>query len=128
MFQRTAPMTTWLAGADGCKGGWVIVLRDAVAGHVEVRRVAALAAVLTWPETPKVLCVDIPIGLLDEAVPGGRECDRAARTFLGPGRASSVFPPPIRPVLTAGSFMDACRVSRESSQHQLGLSQQCFAI
>jgi len=24
--------------------------------------------------------------------------------------------------------MDACRVSRESSQHQLGLSQQCFAI
>src|SRR5262245_36106610 len=122
------PMSTWVAGADGCKGGWIVVLRDVELGGVEVRRVAGLAEVLRWEQAPRVLGVDIPIGLLDEALPGGRACDRAARALLGPVRASSVFSPPIRAALAAQSYPDACRMSRASSAHGLGLSRQCFAI
>jgi predicted RNase H-like nuclease len=54
----------------------------------------------------EVICVDIPVGLLDG--PGQRPCDTAARRLLGRPRASSVFPPPCRPALTAGDYETAC--------------------
>ncbi len=50
--------------------------------------------------------IDMPIGLLDTATPGGRDCDRAARRLLGP-RRSSVFSPPIRRALTAANYAEA---------------------
>ncbi len=53
-----------------------------------------------------VAAVDMPIGLLDAPVPGGRPCDRAARAQLS-DRRSSVFSPPTRPALAAASFDEA---------------------
>jgi hypothetical protein len=50
--------------------------------RVEVRVVSDLSEVLRWKPAPRVLGVDMPIGLLDRAVPGGRDCDRAARALL----------------------------------------------
>jgi hypothetical protein len=41
---------------------------------------------------PKIVAVDIPIGLLDSFETGGRCCDREARKCLGPKRRASVFP------------------------------------
>jgi predicted RNase H-like nuclease len=45
----------------------------------------------------------MPIGLLTTPRPGGRDCDRLARQLLG-RRASSVFTPPARPLLTATHY------------------------
>ncbi|WP_304106818.1 DUF429 domain-containing protein [Mycolicibacterium bacteremicum] len=83
-------------GVDGWKGGWVgIELHDGRfhAAHVETRLAALVAAV---PEA-RAIGVDIPLGLLDDAV---RTSDRAAQRRLG-ARSSSLFVMPPRPVFDA---------------------------
>jgi predicted RNase H-like nuclease len=116
-----------VAGVDGCRGGWVIVERTVAGGEVSVRVEPQIRTVL-HDERLVVVGIDIPIGLLDRAQPGGRECDRRARKFLGGARASSVFSPPVRAVLGASGYEDAKERSRRSSEHEIALSQQCFAI
>ena len=91
-----------LAGVDGCRAGWIAVHE----GHAEVHR--DFAAVLATLPDDAVVAVDIPIGLVDVHVPGGREVDRAARTELGPKR-SSVFSAPPRCALAARTLPDARR-------------------
>jgi predicted RNase H-like nuclease len=54
--------------------------------------------------------IDIPIGLADREP---RLCDIAARRLLGP-RRSSIFPAPVRAVLGATSYAEACRLSRRA--------------
>lgn len=63
---------------------------------------------LTIHPEPFVLAIDMPIGLPDA---GDRDCDRIARTLLGP-RRSSVFPAPIRPSLAAVTQQGADAISR----------------
>jgi predicted RNase H-like nuclease len=70
-----------------------------------------------------LIALDVPIGLPDR---GSRDCDVAARRLLGPGRGSSVFPAPIRPVLEACSHGEACAI-RESVEEKR-LSIQSWAI
>jgi hypothetical protein len=53
------------------------------------------------------IVIDIPIGLVDSAERGGRECDRLVRGELGRPRGSSVFPTPVRGVLAAQSHQQA---------------------
>jgi predicted RNase H-like nuclease len=62
--------------------------------------VPAFGDVLALPERPRAIAVDIPIGLPDIAIAGGRACDRLARSLLG-ARTSSVFSPPSRRALNA---------------------------
>lgn len=121
-------MKRWLAGADGCKGGWVVVLREVGSGSVLVRKVGSIEDVFRWKPSPEVLGVDIPMGLLDGAVPGGRECDRAARGLLKQPRSRSVFSPPARPALAATRYREALRLNRRTSEHRVGISRQCFGI
>src|SRR4051812_34009764 len=64
----------------------------------------------------------MPIGLSDDGV---RACDVAARQRL-PGRASSVFPAPVRPVLAASSYAEACAVSIRARGKSLSL--QTFGL
>jgi predicted RNase H-like nuclease len=104
------------------------MLRDAESGEMRFREARRFSEILAWPESPAVVCVDIPIGLLDEARPGGRNCDREARALLGSPRASSVFPPPVRAALSAKTYEDASRCNRESSAHGLAISRQCWGI
>jgi len=73
-------------------------------------------------ERPVAIAVDMPIGLLDRPVPGGRACDREARKLLGRGRASSVFTPPTRPGLAATVYADV------SSFNGAGMSKEAFNI
>jgi predicted RNase H-like nuclease len=54
--------------------------------------------------------IDIPIGLADREP---RLCDVAARRLLGP-RRSSIFPAPVRSVLGATSYAEACALSRRA--------------
>ncbi len=89
------------AGVDGCRAGWIVVDQDrAWVAPTFPQVVASLPG-------DTVIGIDIPIGLLDEHVPGGRVCDREARRRLGPSRRSSVFSAPPRPALGVRSLPEA---------------------
>ena len=90
--------------------------------RVIARRCDTFLEVLTLPEKPVVLAVDMPIGLLDRPFPGGRSCDREARKVLGRPRASSVFTPPTRPGLAAHDYSDVARANGA------GMSKEAFNI
>jgi len=95
-----------IAGVDGCRAGWVVVLAHPLARNALAHQVTICARfdeVLALLPASTVCAVDIPIGLIEERQPGGRDCDRCARRLLG-RRASSVFTPPIRPLLDATHY------------------------
>src|SRR5207249_7904068 len=96
-------MAQLVAGVDGCRAGWLVVLVDE-RGHSisssQVRLCTEFEEILSLFPAPAVIAVDIPIGLLDRPQEGGRVCDQEARRMLG-RRASSVFSPPTRQVLGA---------------------------
>ncbi|MQA86653.1 MAG: DUF429 domain-containing protein [Streptosporangiales bacterium] len=92
-------------GVDGCPGGWIGALVDRDGG-VEWRLFPDARAILAVDS--RATGIDIPIGL---PTVGPRSCDVAARRLLGP-RRSSVFPAPVRTVLGAATYGDACALSR----------------
>ena len=95
-----------IAGVDGCRAGWFVVLAHPLARNAQEHQVTVCTSfddVLTLLPALAVSAVDIPIGLLAERQPGGRDCDRCARRLLG-RRASSVFTPPTRPHLDATHY------------------------
>jgi predicted RNase H-like nuclease len=105
-------------GVDGCPGGWIGALVKGTS--VSWLLLPDAAAVLSVPAA--MVGIDMPIGL--PAV-GPRACDVAARALLG-ARRSSVFPAPVRSVLTASSYDEACRLSRAASGK--ALSQQAWHL
>jgi len=94
-----------IAGADGCKGGWVVIREAGSGAGITWDVVPSIRHLFDAPNAPSLLTIDIPIGL---PLIGSRECDMRARRLLGPGRGSSVFPAPIRPVLVAPTYAEAC--------------------
>jgi predicted RNase H-like nuclease len=118
----------WVAGVDGCKNGWLLVLRESGVGTIRQRRIHHLSEVCGQMENPSVIAVDIPIGLLAQARKGGRECDKKAREILRKPRSNSVFSPPVRPALKYFDFPSALRANRASSSEGVGISQQCFHL
>lgn len=121
----------WVAGVDGCPDGWAVALEDLDSGAVSSAACETFAQILELPQQPRVIAVDVPIGLLSQAQPGGRACDREARRILSP-RGSSVFSAPTRPALEALQaglpYEAVSEANRRSSPAQLGLSKQSFAI
>ncbi len=97
-----------VAGVDGCRAGWLTATVAWREDHAEILDiwVAGDLGEAATRHGPRQVAVDIPIGLLDERRPGGRDCDRLARRAL-PGRASSVFTPPPRPALQARDYAQA---------------------
>jgi predicted RNase H-like nuclease len=118
----------WVAGADACSAGWVVVLRHEETGTTRCRRVDGVAALFALPEAPAVLGVDMVIGLPTAAQSGGRACDRAARQLLGWPRSSSVFSPPARTALEATTYAEAQALNRASSSDAVGLTKQAFNL
>jgi len=100
--RRRARRGAMVVGVDGCRGGWVAA-RIEGRGPPRIELYRSFAEVLAAYPPPAVVAVDIPIGLPARPIPGGRECDRAARRLLGP-RASSVFSPPVRRLLRATHY------------------------
>ncbi|MFM9957347.1 MAG: DUF429 domain-containing protein [Phycisphaerales bacterium] len=120
-----------IAGVDGCRGGWCAALaqlRGDVLIDPRCMLVSEFRSILDLVGDDGIVCVDIPIGLLEQARPLGRDVDQQARRELSPLRSSSVFSAPIRAVLGIDSYEEALRVSRESSVHRLGLSKQAHNI
>lgn len=128
---KRATKPRWVAGVDGCSGGWLVVLRDRLAGTYVSRVVPHFQAVLTLPEGPEVIAVDVPIGLLTVAAAGGRACESQARQLLGK-RASSVFSAPTRPALAAfragHSYQVVSAANRGAVSTAPGISIQTFCI
>jgi predicted RNase H-like nuclease len=111
------------AGADGCKAGWICVAREFGRGRIRSGCFATAAELFAQDPAPTVLGIDIPIGLTSE---GARDCDKEARQVLGRPRASSVFPAPIRPVLSAESWEEACAIRERVDGKRM--SKQAWAI
>jgi predicted RNase H-like nuclease len=115
-----------ICGADGCRGGWIVIFKDLDSGSISCRlhsKTCELACLAYHGLAPQIIALDIPIGLPEC---GPRACDLEARRLLGPGRASSVFPAPIRPVLAATSYYDACQKRLHVEEKKL--SRQTWAI
>ena len=68
------------------------------------------------------VAIDIPIGLAPDS---SRPVDHEARRRLGP-RRNSVFPAPVRRVLEATTYEEACEISRAACGR--AVSRQLFAI
>ena len=117
-----------VAGFDGCPKGWLGCLWLGPGHPPEAICLKSLGfAETVLPADTLAVAVDIPLGLLDVAVSGGRLCDQQARRHLG-GRSSSVFSPPVRSALLAKDYVEACAINRRSGPEALGLSKQSFAI
>lgn len=109
-----------LAGADGCKAGWVcITKRD---GRIDSVICPTAKSLASQRPSPDVLAVDIPIGLTDV---GARICDWLARRMLG-ARGCCVFTAPIRPLLAATSYQEASAIRFEVEGKRL--SKQAWEI
>lgn len=109
-----------LAGVDGSSRGWVVVVCDDRLRNPEASFIERLAQL---PRGLQVAAVDVPIGLPEK---GGRNADILARRALGRPRGSSVFSCPIRPVLGAPTWEEACaRMKRIDGRR---VSKQTFGI
>ena len=107
----------WVAGADGCKRGWICASRNTSTGELRFELVDTTPALMKLIPQPEIVCVDIPIGLPDR---GARECDRLARVLLGWPRRSSVFPAPVRPALTATGREEASQITARIDGRRVG--------
>ena len=83
-------------GVDGCPHGWCVVKIDTKTRAFTPFHYDTFREILdSHPRT--VIAIDVPIGLREG--PGGRDCDREARKYLGWPRRTSVFSPPVRQIL-----------------------------
>lgn len=114
---------TLICGADGCKGGWVAIEENLDTCEISWRVVPTLRELASSKSPPKIITLDVPIGLPDK---GSRACDLEARQLLGRGRMSSVFPAPIRPVLQASSHAKASAAGAAVDGRRLSI--QAWAI
>ena len=118
----------WVAGVDGCPGGWIVVIRHLnEASSATVRLVASFADVLAMQPSPAVIGVDMPIGLPDIAGIGGRRADIEARANLG-ARQSSIFAVPSRAAVMQAGYRDACATAFATSDPPRKVSKQCFNL
>jgi len=126
-------MNTWVAGVDGCPGGWLAVLRKLDDPRAAIVRFHShFADILTMRAAnellpPVVIAVDIPIGLPDKGSIGGRLADREARSVLG-RRQSAVFAVPARRAVMCTDYREACATAQANSNPSRKVSKQTFNL
>ena len=109
----------WIAGVDGCKGGWIVVYADPELENLECCVHEKFRDVMARPDLVAV-AVDMPIGLCDEKE--GRACDKAARDVLGE-RSRSIFPAPTAGVVDLYRRMTVEK-RREQAAYELAKREQ----
>ena len=125
----------WIAGVDGCKGGWIAVYEDTDSGKLECCVEAKFEDLMAHHDLD-VVAVDMPIGLCDG---GGRACDAAARTALSPLRHPSIFSAPAAGVIDLFRKMKPAECEDRRAAYKCanelnkkltgkGLSQQSWSI
>lgn len=115
----------YVAGIDGTRKGWVVVTLDG--GLLDAFGVATIGEALARLDDASLVAIDMPIGFSTVAEPGGRQCEKVARSILGK-RASSVFSSPCRTALAIVDYAAASEANKASSEHRIGLSRQSHAI
>lgn len=93
-----------IAGIDGCRDGWIAAILES--GGTRLAILDSLEPLFEDPG-PVAAVIDVPIGLPEI---GPRVCDLVARRLLRAPRASSVFPAPLRCMLSAHSHAEASRL------------------
>ena len=121
-------------GVDGCPYGWFSVAFDDAGNH-ETVVCRTFDRLLDNYSNAALILVDIPIGLPSDEP--GRNVDADAKSILGGGLASSVFPTPKRKLVEkVGQWPEGC-VSATHLQYRFdqfkrdgcgGISIQTFAI
>ena len=109
-----------IAGVDGAPEGWAVVVCD---DHLENPKGYFVTQLVDLPRDLTVAAIDVPLGLPER---GNREAARLARKALGEPRRRSVFPSPMRAVLGAGSWAEACAIAERVDGRRI--SKQTFAI
>ena len=115
----------WLAGVDGCPGGWIAAFVRPAGNDCVVAVYPNFADVLASPQAPAIVAVDIPIGLRKRAGHGGRAAENAVRPLLGQ-RQSSVSS--VRNAIYASDYGAACNAALATSEPPRKVSRQLFNI
>ncbi|MGD9921373.1 MAG: DUF429 domain-containing protein, partial [Pseudorhodoplanes sp.] len=124
---RTDDADAWLAGVDGCRAGWVAAFVRRSGDEARIRVTPHFAEILSAPETPAVIAVDMPVGLPERTGPGGRAAENAVRPLLG-ARQSAVFSVPSRAALEQADYRAACDIALATSEPPRKISRQLFMI
>ncbi len=117
----------WLAGVDGCRAGWIAAFVQSEGDGCALAVFARFADVLSEPQRPAIVAVDVPIGLPERTGHGGRAAENAVRPLLG-ARQSSVFSVPARAAVEVADYAAACRAAQASSDPPRKVSKQLFNI
>jgi len=117
----------WLAGVDGCPGGWIVAFVRPAGVDVTVAVFPCFAGVLAATQKPAIVAVDMPVGLPEQAGYGGRAAENEVRPLLG-ARQSSVFSVPARAAIYAADYDAACRAALAHSDPPRKVSKQLFNI
>lgn len=117
----------WLAGADGCPGGWLVAFVRPNGNEARLRIVARFSEIFSTAEAPLIVAVDMPIGLPERTGAGGRKPETIIRPLLG-ARQSSVFSVPGRTAIYAADYREACRLALATSDPPRKVSKQLFNI
>ncbi|WP_187968709.1 DUF429 domain-containing protein [Aquibium microcysteis] len=130
--------TATVAGVDGCRAGWIAVIRRPGAA-LDAAVFAHLADLVDSLDAQAVIAVDMPIGLPERVGHGGRGPERLVREKLG-ARQSSVFSIPSRAAVFAeadafttvdawhAAHRRASVVARATSEPPRAISIQAFGI
>ena len=121
-------MSVKVAGVDGCRGGWMCVIREVEAPFRETAFIASsIMEVFCHPDEPAIIAIDMPIGLAERINGPGRECDIAARRPLAM-RAAAVFAVPARPAIFEVDYRAACAKAKSLSDPPRAVSRQMFNL
>jgi predicted RNase H-like nuclease len=110
-----------VAGVDGCRAGWVVVLQRG--RHIGAFLAGTMTELASTVPKGTIVAVDMPIGLPEL---GDRECCKAARAYLRKPRSCSVFPAPIRACLSAPTGEAASRLQKRLDDRALSKQSQAL--
>lgn len=116
-------MINRLYGVDGCRGGWIVAEANHKLDNLSFRITEDLNSLFAKARPRCVIAIDIPIGL---PINEPRLCDKEARKLLGWPRRNSVFSPPGRGAVNAGTYRQA--LGRNRKILGTGISKQAFCI
>ncbi len=117
-----------VAGVDGCKAGWIAAIGPADGRNAPVIRVVPrFSDLFGGAAVPKIVAVDMPIGLPDHVIGSGRGPEQLVRRLLGE-RQSSVFALPARRAVAATDYREACALALAHSEPPRKVSKQGFHL
>ncbi|WP_420412883.1 DUF429 domain-containing protein [Roseibium sp.] len=118
----------WLAGVDGCKAGWIAVIRNLNDPEdLKLHLFSEFSDLLRYQPELKIIAVDMPIGLPDKLGSDGRGAEKAVRKHLGM-RQSSVFSVPSRAAVYETEYLASCETALKTSNPPRKVSKQCFYL